>query len=185
RAVALALLGADATVVDISPSNAAYARELAEAAGVPLHYVVSDLLELPEAELTGDYDLAVMENGILHYFVDLLPVAQIIARLLRSGGRLVLQDFHPISTKLITSKGKKHKVTGNYFDMSLQEGPVAYSAVLEDVPHQVRVRKWTLGEIVTALADAGLHIRLLSEDPNTKLDDTGLPKTYTIVAEKL
>jgi len=50
---------------------------------------------------------------------------------------------------------------------------------------QVRVRKWTLGEIVTAMADAGLFIRLLEEEPNTKIDDMGIPKMYTVIAEKL
>ena len=34
-----------------------------------------------------------------------------VAPLLRPGGRLVLREFHPVSTKLITSRGKKHKVS--------------------------------------------------------------------------
>lgn len=187
KAVALALLGAQSTVVDISSENARYATELAEVAGVPLHYVVSDLLELPANERTGDYDLVLMENGILHYFIDLLPVTKIIAELLAPGGRVVLYDFHPISTKLITSKGKKHKVTGDYFYAGLYADDVAYSKLLtgQSETKQVRVRKWTLGEIVTAMADAGLFIRLLEEEPNTKIDDMGIPKMYTLIAEKL
>jgi hypothetical protein len=40
-------------------------------------------------------------------------VAQLLAP---GGGRLILRDFHPVSTKLISSRGKKHKATGNYFD---------------------------------------------------------------------
>ncbi|MDB4895687.1 MAG: SAM-dependent methyltransferase, partial [Firmicutes bacterium] len=92
KAVALALLGADAAVVDISPGNAVYARELAAAAGVSLRYVVSDVLALPDAELTGDYDIVLLELGILHYFVDLRPLARVVRQLLRPGGRLILQD---------------------------------------------------------------------------------------------
>ena len=189
KAVAMALLGAAVTVVDISRENAAYANDLARAAGVNIHYVVSDVLELPQEELTGDYDLVLMELGILHYFIDLEPLAEIIAGLLGRGGRLVLHDFHPVSTKLITSKGKKHKVTGNYFDTSLEFAEVAFSKHLpedkqRDLP-KVRHRKWTLGEIVTAIASAGLFISLLEEEPNTKMHDMGIPKTFTLVAKKV
>lgn len=187
KAVALALLGANVTVVDVSPENARYAQALAAAAGVPLRYVVSDVLALPPEELTADYDLALMELGILHYFVDLMPLFRVVAALLRPGGRLVLQDFHPVSTKLITSRGKKHKVTGNYFDSSLVETAIAYSEYLsadEQAP-SVRLRKWTLGEVVTAVAGAGLCLQVLEEEPNHKLDDIGLPKTFTLVARKL
>lgn len=196
KAVAMALLGARVTVVDFASENARYAQQLAEAAGVTIRYVVSDVLELPSKELTGDYDLVIMEFGILHYFLDLAPLAATIARLLRPGGRLVLQDFHPVSTKLISSKGttaniRKHKVTGDYFDASLEETDVAYAKFVPESAqpqlHKVKLRKWTLGEIVTGIAGAGLFVRLLEEEPNASSDvfDKGIPKTFTLVAEKL
>ena len=53
-----------------------------------------------------------MELGILHYFIDLKPLMEVVKQLLAPGGRLVLREFHPVSTKLITSRGKKHKLTG-------------------------------------------------------------------------
>lgn len=188
KAVALALLGADVTVVDIAPDNARYALALALAAGTTIRYVVADVLELPGEELSGDYDLVLMEQGILHYFLDLEPLADVVARLLKPRGRLVLHEFHPVSTKLITSKGRKHKVTGNYFSAALDQTEVAYAKHLADAassdrPH-VRLRRWTLGETVTAFAGAGLCVRELVEEPNTKIDDVGLPKTFTLVAEK-
>ena len=193
KAVAMALLGARAAVADFSPGNARYAAELAREAGVDLRYIVSDVLELPSAERTGDYDLVLMELGILHYFLDLKPLFGVVSSLLGPGGRLVLQDFHPVSTKLITSKGKKHKVTGNYFAKGLAQTQVAFSKYLVESggegggvrPASVRLRKWTLGQVVTAVAAEGLRILTLDEEPNTKLEDTGLPKTFTLVAEKL
>ncbi|KEO81179.1 class I SAM-dependent methyltransferase [Tumebacillus flagellatus] len=186
KGIAMALLGADAAVVDISMENAAYAKDVAREAGVELHYIVSDVLEMPPEELSGDYDLVLMELGILHYFIDLFPLGDVVRKLLKPGGRFVLHDFHPISTKLITSKGKKHKVTGNYFESGFEEADVAYGKHFPDNRDlkKVRHRKWTLGEIVTAFAQSGLVIRLLSEEANTKVDDIGLPKTFTLVAEK-
>ncbi|WJH32421.1 methyltransferase domain-containing protein [Paenibacillus sp. CC-CFT747] len=195
KAVALALLGARVTVVDIASENARYARELAEAAGVPLRYLVSDVTQLPEEELDGSYDIAFMEFGILHYFTDLAPLMNTVYRLLRPGGRLVLQDFHPFTTKLISSKGtrhttRKHKVTGDYFDEELTEVEVPYLKFLpedkqEELPKTL-LRRWTLGEIVTSCAQAGLVIRLLLEEPNksSEVYDKGIPKTFTLVADR-
>lgn len=50
---------------------------------------------------------------------------------------------------------------------------------------QVVQRKWTLGELITAIGQSGLMIKVLEEEPNHKVHDMGIPKTYTIVAEKL
>lgn len=196
KATAMLLLGArEATVVDISEENARYAREVAKEAGVPLRYVVSDVLKLPAAERTGDYDLAFMEFGILHYFVELEPLFGLVSELLKPGGRMLLQDFHPVSTKLISSRGttariRKHKVDGDYFDSTIQEVEVAYSKFMpkEEQGHAIKAkqRKWTLGETVTAIAAAGLFVELLREEPNQSSEDydRGIPKSFTIVARK-
>ena len=48
--------------------------------------------------------------------------------MLKPGGRFVLHEFHPISTKLITSNGKKHKVTGNYFAPNREKSSCFYKA---------------------------------------------------------
>jgi 2-polyprenyl-3-methyl-5-hydroxy-6-metoxy-1,4-benzoquinol methylase len=195
KAVALALLGAQATVVDIASENARYANELAAAAGVTIKYIVSDVLELPEVELSGDYHIVLMEFGILHYFTELLPLMKIVSKLLCSGGRLILQDFHPITTKLISSRGttqaiRKHKVTGDYFDTSLEAVEVPYLKFLSSDKRndlkKTMLRRWTMGEIVTSVAEAGLFIEVLKEEPNlsSELFDKGIPKTFTLVAKQ-
>ncbi|MCK6259274.1 class I SAM-dependent methyltransferase [Fictibacillus sp. KIGAM418] len=198
KAVALALLGAEATVIDLSEPNERYAKELAREAGVPLRYIKSDVLELPEEELSGEYDLVFTENGILHYFTDLVPFFTSVYRLLKQGGRFVLQDFHPISTKLITSQGKsqsarKHKVSGDYFSTALETVDVSYSKFLPELqyateeerkPFQVSIRKWTLGEIITAIGASGLFITGLKEEPHPGDFDQGIPKSFIIEAEK-
>lgn len=194
KAVALALLGADVTIVDMSEENAHYAQELAAAAGVQIRYIVSDVLKLSSEELTSDYDIVFSELGILHYFTDLSPFMDVFYKLLKPGGKAIIQDFHPFS-KLIESKGtthkiRKHKITGDYFDTSLIETDVAFSKFLsEEIQSEmprVTLRKWTLGEIVTAVAQSGLFIKQLEEEGNlsSEVFDKGIPKTFTIVAEK-
>jgi 23S rRNA G2069 N7-methylase RlmK/C1962 C5-methylase RlmI len=53
KAIAAAVLGAQATCVDISPVNAAYGAKVAAAAGAQVDFVVADVLHLPPDQLTG------------------------------------------------------------------------------------------------------------------------------------
>lgn len=186
KGTALALLGADVTVVDFSQENAMFANEVASAANVSLNYVVSDVFALNEAKYERQFDYVLMELGVLHYFITLEPLMKLVGKLLTSEGKFVLHEFHPISTKLITSTGKKHKVTGDYFNPTLSYNTVAFSKHMpEDVQEELMQtvqRKWTIGELVTATASSGLQIEVLEEEPNHKLHDIGLPKTFTLVA---
>lgn len=193
KAVSLALLGAEVTVVDFSEANKRYALKLAEEGGVKIEYILSDVLKLKEEQLSGDYDIVFAEMGILHYFLDLKPFLEVVRKLLKDGGRFVIRDFHPVSTKLITSRGstakvRKHKVTGDYFDTSLIEKEVSFSKYSTDHENvqKVLLRRWNLGEIVTSIASGGMRIRSLKEEPNlsSEVFDKGIPKTFTIVAEK-
>lgn len=192
KAVALALLGAEVTVVDFSEGNRRYALDLAKACGVKINFILSDVLKMPKEILKSEYDIVFAEMGILHYFTDLVPFMNVINTLLKDGGKAVIRDFHPVSTKLISSRGstakvRKHKVTGDYFDTSLEEKAVAYSKYLEEGEvEKVFLRKWNLGEIITAVANTGLKIESLTEEPNLSSDvfDKGIPKTFTVVARK-
>ncbi|MBM6616850.1 class I SAM-dependent methyltransferase [Bacillus sp. RD4P76] len=188
KGVALSVLGAHVTVVDFSQENERYAQKLAEAAGVKMDYIRTDVFSIPMETVQDSADFVLMELGVLHYFVDLQPLIQVIHSLLKQGGQFILHEFHPISTKLITSSGKKHKVTGNYFTPNFEEQRVAFSKHMGDEAEgslgKVLQRKWTIGEVVTSIANEGLVIRVLEEEPNHKNHDIGLPKTYTIVAEK-
>ncbi|WP_230199489.1 class I SAM-dependent methyltransferase [Bacillus testis] len=188
KATAMALLGADVTVVDFSKENAAFAEELAKNANVSVRYITSDVFSLDEDMLAERFDYILMELGVLHYFITLEPLMERIKALLAEEGSYILHEFHPISTKLITSTGKKHKVTGNYFDANLTYQHVAFSkhmpdGVQEELKETVH-RKWTLGEIITSVGSSGMRITILEEEPNHKIHDIGLPKTYTLVAKK-
>lgn len=189
KAVALALLGANVTVVDLSESNKDYAMALAEAADVSIRYVISDVLAYDE---TNQYDIAFAEMGILHYFTDLAPFFKTLYEALRTSGQCMIRDFHPVSTKLITSRGstakvRKHKVDGDYFDTQLTQKIVSYGKYLNDQePETVHLRNWTLGEIITAAAQVGFRIETLIEEPNLSSDtyDKGIPKTFILKMSK-
>jgi SAM-dependent methyltransferase len=203
KAVALALLGAEVTVVDYSPGNGDYARALAKAARVALRYEVGDVTALPERPELGGQELVFAELGIVHYFLDLRPFMAAVVAALQPGGCFVLRDFHPVATKLLsfrgsTAKVRKVRVTGDYFDTTLhaEDAPFAKHLPPEQAAQIGRVswRRWTLGEIVTAVAASGLRVRSLVEEPNRSSAspggesghafDQGIPKTFTLVASR-
>lgn len=194
KAVALALLGADVTVVDISASNAKYANELADAAGVSIEYVVSDVLHV---QLSESFDIVLLELGVLHYFLDLKPLFQKIATLLKEDGMLILRDYHPVYTKLLGVDPPSFRANGNYFDEELIEDDVAYSILLTEAQKEslpkTTIRRWTLGEIVTTLAEEHFKIEKLVEEhgphqrwvfPSTAPEgiEERVPGLYTLIA---
>jgi 2-polyprenyl-3-methyl-5-hydroxy-6-metoxy-1,4-benzoquinol methylase len=187
KGVALALLGADVTIVDFSKENQRFAEEVSEHAGVSIDYILSDVMSLNKQNL-GKYDVVLMELGVLHYFINLSSLATIVGQLMDQNGIFILHEFHPISTKLISSSGKKHKVAGNYFDPSLVTLEVAFSKHMPEEKKKdlakVYQRQWNIGEVITTFAKKGIYVDVLEEEPNHKVHDIGLPKTYTMVARK-
>jgi 2-polyprenyl-3-methyl-5-hydroxy-6-metoxy-1,4-benzoquinol methylase len=198
KAVSLALLGADVTVVDISEGNKKYATELAEAAGVEINYLVSDALNIPADEKRSDYDFVLLEVGVLHYFTNLNSLFKLVYSLLSPGGRFILRDYHPMVSKLLSVEGKQVVADGAYFDDGLKEVEVAYSFLLpEDERVKLKkntIRRWTLGEVVTGVIRAGLPLETLEEEAGIRWAfpqdspegiEERIPGVFTIMAKKL
>jgi hypothetical protein len=49
---------------------------------------------------------------------------------------------------------------------------------------RVQLRQWTLGEVVSSVAAAGLVLQVLEEESGVKLADAGLPKLFMLVAQR-
>lgn len=185
KAIALALLGAEVTVVDISEENRLYASEVAAAAGVSLNYICSDVLDIPDEETLGPFDIVLMEFGILHYFTDLNSIFSLVSRRLGANGRLMLTDFHPFARAWRTTVTLQHP-TGNYFEDTIQEGEIAFAKLLPEEERaelgKVLTRSWTVGDIISAVASNGLYIRTFEEIRNA--EDPSFPEFYTLIADK-
>jgi 2-polyprenyl-3-methyl-5-hydroxy-6-metoxy-1,4-benzoquinol methylase len=184
KAVPLALLGADVTVVDASPVNERFAEALAESAGVSIRYIVSEVLDVELRHLGEPFDVVLMEGGILGYFVDLAPLAELCFDLARPGGRLVLGEMHPIRKCVKTQNGVAH-LEGSYFDRTIHEGTLPLVCLksgsdLSEYP-ATRSRLWTMAEIITAFARAGFVLRVLEETPG---DVPEIPGMFHLVAGK-
>lgn len=169
-------------MIDISAENQRYAQELAAAAGVHLDFLVADFAELPLDRYAEAFDIAFSEGGILHYFSALEAFFGRITAWLAPGGRLILNDFHPLRKVFSPEIG----TDGDYFDSRHHERPVAYESNFDDADRaafpKCMLRYYTLGEMVTALGQSGLHIMAMRELPSESSPKR--PAEFIIVARK-
>ena len=166
-----ARLGARVTGADISPTAIELARSLAIELGFPeARFVESNLYDLPAA-LEGDFDVVYTSRGVLGWLPDIRAWARVVAHFVAPGGTFFITEAHPVMN-VFENEGVapgelrlaypywEHEaplifpVTGSYADPSAEVG--------DETEHS-----WDhgLGEIVTALVEAGLVIERLVEHP--------------------
>jgi SAM-dependent methyltransferase len=163
-----ARLGATATGMDFSEEAIAAARALAAELGIAATFIASDLYRLPEV-LDHQFDIVYTSRGVLGWLPDIAAWGRIAAQFVRPGGFLYVTEIHPVAN-VFENEGVapgelrlaypywshpdplRFDVKGSYADPDAPtEGLVEYG--------------WShsLGEIVTALVDAGLRLEFLHE----------------------
>ena len=184
KAVPLALLGAEVTVFDISEENRRYAAETARAAGVPLDYVVTDVMEIDLGKYGGYFDVVFMEGGILHYFHDLDAFMGVMYSLLKPGGKMICSDFHPFTK--INDSLKMGMPSVGYFSTEIIEAEMAHARFFEeDIRSRMpkcSLRKYTVSEIINAIIRSGFTLKQFDEHPSW--EDDKLPGEFTAIAVK-
>jgi ubiquinone/menaquinone biosynthesis C-methylase UbiE len=157
-AAQLAELGATVTGVDSSSEALAFARERWPS----ILWIQSEVQLLPRELRRGRFDL-VYAGGVIALLDDLDEWAKEVASALHEGGDLLLYDEHPVASCV---DGLMHW-RESYFG--------------ETVPAR-------LGQIVTAVAAAGLQVRALAEYPqrpgNFRHQDARVPGTFLLHARR-
>lgn len=169
-ALSLWRLGAREVVgVDLSGRMLALARRKAELLGAPAIWYHADVLAPPE-ELTGTADLVYTGKGALPWVLDLEGWAGVVARLLVPGGHLYVFEGHPLNWVFDPAAADLRLREGaDYFARSPRANDDFPGLYLERhaapgaAPARAFERQWGLGEIVTALVDAGLAVLRLAE----------------------
>ncbi len=218
-------LGARMTGVDLSGTSIDHARELAERVGADITYVQSDVYSAPAALGNRTYDLVYTGIGAICWLPDIARWGRTVAELLRPGGRLFIRDMHPV-----LNAGLAMTVADDHPDRSQQQwisgqGDVTIALELpyweqsqplewndevtyagSEVVSSPRSVEWnhSLGEIVSAVLDAGLRLTSLVEHDSVPFEpfqgamtfdpETGeyrlterpwrLPATFTLTAVK-
>jgi SAM-dependent methyltransferase len=206
--VSLARLGArSVTGLDFSAAALAAATALAATAGVSVDFVESEVYGAVEALGAGRFDLVYTGIGALCWLPDVRKWAEVVAALLRPGGRLFMREGHPVLWALDDPRPDGLLVLAYpYFET---EG-VPFTEAVSYVDHpgtldspEIVHFNHGLAEIITAVMDAGLRLVAIEEHDTVPwnplaaaMEDVGegehrlreaperLPATYTLQALK-
>lgn len=187
RTVSLARLGATATGIDISDEAISAAQVLAQQTHLKATFVRADLYDwLAQAAQDGEqFDIVFSSYGSLGWLSDLASWAQGIAAILRHGGHLALLEFHPVSWIFAgnawqTMYSYFAQGTVNTWDSGVGDYVADKYAVTGKVatpwryemgeasfhnPYRAHGFRWSVGDIITALLHAHLHLSVYVEYP--------------------
>jgi SAM-dependent methyltransferase len=206
--ISLARLGASMTGLDFSEPAIAQARRLAERTGDDAAFVQSDVYDAVHALGAGRFDLVFTGIGALCWLPSIRRWAEVVSALLRPGGRLFIREGHPMLWTLADPRDDGLLVVDfPYFE---REEPVVWDTggtyvQTDAVFTHTLTHEWNhgLGDIVTALMEAGMQLTGLVEhdsapwdalpgqtecgsDGEWRLADRPwrLPQTYTLQAVK-
>jgi SAM-dependent methyltransferase len=171
----LARRGAVVTGVDLSDEAIAFARSLSAGSGIGATFVHGEVVEWM---MTTDqrFDAAFASYGAACWLPDLEAWARGIRRILVPGGRFVYVEFHPLLWSVSPDlrlggddyfkKGPFIEPVGDY----VAESSTSLGGRADAVPgaNETPAYAWQhgVGEVVTALASAGLRIEALREYPH-------------------
>lgn len=164
--ISLARLGASMTGLDFSPQSLHHARALAERTGTEVRFVEADVYDALDVLEPGSFDLVYTGIGALCWLPDIRRWATVVATLLRPGGRLFIRDMHPMLGTLV-AQGGIVRVEDPYFHhvepMIFDEGGTYVEH--DHVFTATLTHQWShgLGEIITALLNAGMQLSELVE----------------------
>ncbi len=183
------------------------ATRLAADCGARIDYVESELYDAVDALGAGRFDLVYTGIGSLGWLPDIRRWAEVVAALLRPGGRLFIREYHPVLWSLGDPRSDQLLVIEYpYFESEGTHFSEAQSYVAHDEPlssPDIVHFNHGLAEVITALMDAGMDLTAIEEHdtaPGRPLDDmmedvgrgeyrlrshpARLPVTYTLQATR-
>jgi SAM-dependent methyltransferase len=167
-----ARMGAIVTGADFSPEAIAAARRLAGELGVAATFVCANLYELPAVlEAVEGFDVVYTSHGVLGWLPDIEGWAGVAAHFVKPGGTFYIAEGHPTAMTFLDEGVEPGELRLHYPYWSHRE-PITLEAhgsyADREAPTDDLVEHgWAhgLGEIVTALVQAGLRIEFLHEFP--------------------
>ena len=166
-----ARLGARVTGVDFSPAAIDLAARLAVELGFPeARFIRSTIDDLPSV-LDEQFDVVYTSRGVLGWLPDVRALAAVVARFVRPGGRFYIAEIHPVAQAFENEGVQPGELVLRYPYWEHRE-PLSFPVHGSYADPTAEVQTTTehgwdhgLGEIVSALIEAGLEIRTLREYP--------------------
>lgn len=164
-----ARLGAHVTGVDFSEEAIALARSLNDKLRLDARFLCSDIYDAKEALQGEEFDIVYTSYGVLCWLSDLKSWAELISSSLKQGGTFYMAEFHPVAF-IYEAVNDTLAISYPYFDNEAQrcDSSTTYTGDEDKLEHPVTYQwQHTLGDIVSALAGAGLTLEFLHEFPFT------------------
>lgn len=164
--ISLARLGASMTGVDFSAPAVEAATNLAAKLGADARFVVADVYAAADVLGPGGFDFVYTGVGALPWLPSISRWADVVAALLKPGGRLFIREGHP-AMHAANNTGGLLTVDLPYFE---EPEPMVWDDDRTYVETDARMEhatthQWNhgIGETVTALLNAGMRITGLDE----------------------
>ncbi|MEU6880207.1 class I SAM-dependent methyltransferase [Streptomyces sp. NPDC046712] len=153
--------------LDFSEPAVETARSLATDLGFSTDraaFVAADAYDAAEAVPDSSYDIVYTGTGALNWLPDIQRWAETAASLVAPGGFLYVAEFHPLTDSLDDETGSR--IINDYFvrEPWVDTSSGTYADMEAATVHNRSV-EWVhpVGEVVTAIAAAGLRIEFLHE----------------------
>ncbi|WP_298237019.1 class I SAM-dependent methyltransferase [uncultured Algibacter sp.] len=194
-------MGAKCVGVDLSDEGIKLARKLNAELKFNAQFICCNVLDTSKyvAEI---FDIVYTSYGVIGWLPDLKPWGKMIAERLKKGGTFFMAEFHPIVWMFDYLDDKPIIKHGYMQDAVIYE---EYMGTYADKESEMISKEygWNhgLGEVVSALTEAGLHIEYLKEHdespydvlPNLTKTDSGMfvtkdklyPLIFTLKAIKV
>lgn len=156
-------LGAKCTGVDLSDEGIHLAKELNKELKLDAKFVCCNVLEASNY-VKDTFDIVFTSYGVIGWLPDLKPWGRMIAERLKTGGTFYMAEFHPIVWMFDYLEGKPIMKFGYMQDEVIYE---EYEGTYADQESKMISKEYAwnhgLGEVVSVLTEAGLHIDYLKE----------------------
>ncbi len=163
-------MGAKCTGVDLSDEGVKLAQKLNAELRLDAEFVCCNVLDTSK-HIEDTFDIVFTSYGVIGWLPDLKPWGKMIAERLKSGGTFFMAEFHPIVWMfdyLETPASMKYGYMQKEVIYEEYEGTYAN----QDSKMVTKEYGWNhgLGEVVSALTEAGLHIEFLKEYDESPYD---------------
>ncbi|MCL5130382.1 bifunctional 2-polyprenyl-6-hydroxyphenol methylase/3-demethylubiquinol 3-O-methyltransferase UbiG [Algibacter sp. L4_22] len=194
-------LGAKCTGVDLSDEGIKLAKSLNKELKLDAEFLCCNVLETSQY-IKEEFDIVFTSYGVIGWLPDLKPWGKMIAECLKQGGTFFMAEFHPI-VWMFDYLNEKPIITYGYMqdEVIYEEYEGTYANQESTITSKEYGWNHGLGEVISALTEAGLRIDYLTEHnespynvlPNLTKTDNGMfvtndklyPLIFTLKATKI
>jgi 2-polyprenyl-3-methyl-5-hydroxy-6-metoxy-1,4-benzoquinol methylase len=159
--ISLARKGATVTAIDLSSKSIVLAKSLNEKMHTSVRFIESNVYDIPD-KVQETFDIVFTSYGALCWLPDLGIWAEIVEKLLKPGGKLVMVEFHPT---LYLFDHSNNTISYDYFNRSVYEESTegTYAETSSTIKHKEYFWNHSLAEVIQPLISRELKLDFFEE----------------------